>query len=144
MCIHVCVLVTQLCLTLVAPWTVAHQAPLCMEVSRQEYWSGLPFPSPGIFPTQVSCISGRLFTTWGTWDTPIYICTHIYLYVYTSHIFICIYMCRTSVYLCLCVPVCMCVYIHMHGCTQACYIFIWVSLGHLQHIYATHSPHKWN
>ena len=31
----------------VTPWTVAHQAPLCMEFSRQEYWSGLPFPSPG-------------------------------------------------------------------------------------------------
>ena len=28
-------------------WTVAHQAPLPMELSRQEYWSGLPFPSPG-------------------------------------------------------------------------------------------------
>ena len=29
------------------PWTVAHQAPLSMEFFRQEYWSGLPFPSPG-------------------------------------------------------------------------------------------------
>ena len=28
------------------PWTVAYQAPLSMEFSRQEYWSGLPFPSP--------------------------------------------------------------------------------------------------
>ena len=28
-------------------WTVACQAPLSMEISRQEYWSGLPFPSPG-------------------------------------------------------------------------------------------------
>ena len=32
------------------PWTVAHQAPLPMEFSRQEYWSGLPFPSPGDIP----------------------------------------------------------------------------------------------
>ena len=32
------------------PWTVAHQAPPSMEFSRQEYWSGLPFPSPGDFP----------------------------------------------------------------------------------------------
>ena len=31
-------------------WTVAHQAPLFMEVSRQEYWSGLPFPSAGDLP----------------------------------------------------------------------------------------------
>ena len=36
------------------PQTVAHQAPLSMEFSRQEYWSGLLFPSPGIFPTQGS------------------------------------------------------------------------------------------
>ena len=32
------------------PWTVAHQAPLSMEFSREEYWSGLPFPSPGDRP----------------------------------------------------------------------------------------------
>ena len=31
-------------------WTIAHQAPLSMEFSRQEYWSGLPFPSPGDLP----------------------------------------------------------------------------------------------
>ena len=30
----------------VTPWIVAHQAPLSMEFSRQEYWSGLPFPFP--------------------------------------------------------------------------------------------------
>ena len=29
------------------PWTIAHRAPLSMRFSRQEYWSGLPFPSPG-------------------------------------------------------------------------------------------------
>ena len=34
----------------VTPWTVAHQAPQSMEFSRQEYWSGLPFPSPGDLP----------------------------------------------------------------------------------------------
>ena len=32
------------------PWTVAYQAPLSMGFSRQECWSGLPFPSPGIEP----------------------------------------------------------------------------------------------
>ena len=32
------------------PWTIAYQAPLSVEVSRQEYWSGLPFPSPGDLP----------------------------------------------------------------------------------------------
>ena len=33
-------------------WTVAHQAPLSMGFSRQEYWSGLPFPPPGVLLTQ--------------------------------------------------------------------------------------------
>ena len=32
------------------PWTIAHQAPLSMEFFRQEYYSGLPFPSPGDLP----------------------------------------------------------------------------------------------
>ena len=32
------------------PWSVAHQAPLSTGFSRQEYWSGLPFPSPGDLP----------------------------------------------------------------------------------------------
>ena len=32
------------------PWTVAYQTPLSMGFSRQEYWSGLPFPSPGDLP----------------------------------------------------------------------------------------------
>ena len=41
------VLVNQLYPTLWDPWTIAHQAPLSMEFSRQAYWSGLPFPSPG-------------------------------------------------------------------------------------------------
>ena len=34
----------------VTPWTIAHQAPPSMEFSTQEYWSGLPFPSPEDFP----------------------------------------------------------------------------------------------
>ena len=47
------------------PWTVAHQAPLSIELSWQEYWSGLAFPpedlpSPGIEPT--SPLTGRFFT----------------------------------------------------------------------------------
>ena len=40
-------LVTKSCPTLATPWTVAHQAPLSTGCSRQESWSGLPFPSPG-------------------------------------------------------------------------------------------------
>ena len=46
----VVVVVVQLCLILWDPWTVAHQTPLSMELFRQEYWSGLPFPSPGDLP----------------------------------------------------------------------------------------------
>ena len=43
-------LVGKSCPTLAIPWTVACQAPLSMEFSRQEYWSGLPFPSLGDLP----------------------------------------------------------------------------------------------
>ena len=53
------------------PWTVAHQVPLSMEFSRQEYCSGLYFPTPGDLPDprikQTSLVSpaldGRFFTT---------------------------------------------------------------------------------
>ena len=37
-------------MTLPTPWTVVSQAPLSMGLFRQEYWSGLPFPSPGNLP----------------------------------------------------------------------------------------------
>ena len=42
-------LLAQSCL-FTPPWTVAHQAPPCMGFSRQDYWSGLPFHSPGARP----------------------------------------------------------------------------------------------
>ena len=42
--------ITQSCPTHCDPGAVAQQAPLSMEFSRQEYWSGLPFPSPGHLP----------------------------------------------------------------------------------------------
>ena len=45
-----CSLVEKSCSTLETPWTVTSQAPLSMGFSRQEYWSGLPFPSPGDLP----------------------------------------------------------------------------------------------
>ena len=47
----------------VTHWTVAHQVPLSMGFFRQEYWSGLPFPSPGDLPGDqiwVSCTAGSL------------------------------------------------------------------------------------
>ena len=47
--------------------TVAHQAPPSIGFPRQEYWSGLPFPSPGDFPysgieSESSALAGRFFT----------------------------------------------------------------------------------
>ena len=48
--VFVVVLVAMSCLTLVTPWPEAHQAPLSVGFSRQEYWSELPFPSPGDLP----------------------------------------------------------------------------------------------
>ena len=60
----------------VTPWTVARQAPLSMEFSRQEYWTGLPCPPPGDLPNpgmeSKSLISpssaDRFFTTSATWE----------------------------------------------------------------------------
>ena len=43
-------LVAKSCLTIATPWTIAHQVPLSMGFSRQEYWSWLPFPSQGDLP----------------------------------------------------------------------------------------------
>ena len=52
----------------VTPWTVARQAPLSMEFPRPEYWSGLPFPSPGDLPDPETeppspALAGKFFTT---------------------------------------------------------------------------------
>ena len=49
-------------------WTVAHQVPLSMGFSRQEYWSGLPLPSPGDLPNPgikpaSPSLAGRFFAT---------------------------------------------------------------------------------
>ena len=54
-----------------SPWTVAHQAPLSKEFSRQEYWNGLPSPTPGYLPNRgietvslaSSALAGRFITT---------------------------------------------------------------------------------
>ena len=63
----------RLCATL---WTVAHQAPLSMGFSKQEYWSQLPCPSPGDLPDPgielssltSSALAGGFFTTSTTWE----------------------------------------------------------------------------
>ena len=57
--------------TLCDPMDCTHQAPLSMGFSRQEYWSGLPFPSPGNLPNSgIKPVSGRFFTTSATWEAP--------------------------------------------------------------------------
>ena len=61
----------------VTPWTTAHQAPLSMGFSRQEYQSGLPFPSPGDLPDlgiksesfASPELAGKFFTTSAPWET---------------------------------------------------------------------------
>ena len=64
-----------------SPWAVARLAPLSVEFSRQAYWSGFPFPSPGDLPnpgiepgTQVSHIAGRFFTIWATREVLVITC----------------------------------------------------------------------
>jgi len=52
----------------VTPWTIAHKALLSMGFPRQEYWSGLPFPSPGDLPDpgikpMPPALAGGFFTT---------------------------------------------------------------------------------
>ena len=59
-------------------WSMAHQAPLSMGFSRQEYWSGLLCPPPGDLPDpgiELGCLmspelAGDFFTTLATWEAP--------------------------------------------------------------------------
>ena len=74
------------------PWTVAHQAPLSMGFPRQEYWSGLPFPSPGDLPDPgiklvFHVLAGGFFTT-----EPAGMPINMYMYIYRN---LCLHM-KTS------------------------------------------------
>ena len=69
----------QSCLTISTLWMVAQQAPLSMRFFREEYWSGLPCPSPGDLPNPGSkpasltppALAGNVFfTTSTTWEAP--------------------------------------------------------------------------
>ena len=70
------VYVRSVVLDSVTPWTVTCQAPLSMQFSRQEHWSGLPFPLPGdlsnlgIEPTSLMSptLAGGFFTNCTTWE----------------------------------------------------------------------------
>ena len=72
-------------------WTAARQAPLSMGFSRQEYWSGLPFPTQGSFQTQGSnphlspvspALAGRFLTT----APPTRMCAHTHTHTHTHNV----------------------------------------------------------
>ena len=73
MCAYVCAQLFSSVHLFVTPWTVAWQAPLSMEVTRQDYWSGLPcppprdHPDPGIKPVSPA-LTGMFFTIRITWE----------------------------------------------------------------------------
>ena len=72
--------------------SVAHQVPLFMEFSRQEYWSGLPFPSPGDLPNPGTkptslaspALAGGFFTHRATWKPMYMCCVYVFITVSTS------------------------------------------------------------
>ena len=75
-CMHVCAQLFSHAWLSVIPWTIARQTPLSMEFSRQEYWSGLPFHSPGdlsdsgikLVALASPSLAGRFFTTIVIWE----------------------------------------------------------------------------
>ena len=69
----------------------SHQPPLSIGLSKQEYWSGLPFPSPGDLPDpgikpRVSCIAGRFFTVWASREGQTYHYSYIF-FILRCHFF---------------------------------------------------------
>ena len=81
-------------------WTVACQAPLSVGLSRQEYWSGLPFPSPEDLPNpeiepmslKSPALPGRFFTTSTTWEGK-YFTSSTYTWVTGNHLLFSIHRC---------------------------------------------------
>ena len=83
MYVTVIILVCESCSTICDPWAVAHNTPLSMGFPRQEYWSRLPFPSPGDLPNtgmELKCLQH-----WQTYSLPL---SH-----QGSHIYTCICVC---------------------------------------------------
>ena len=82
-CVCVCVCVPSHVRLFVTPWSVTCQDPLSMKFSRQEYWSGLPFPTLGDFPNpwiklafllDSPALAGGFFTTRAFWEA-------LYMYI---------------------------------------------------------------
>ena len=69
-------------------WTVVCQAPLSMEFSRQQYWSGVTFPPPGDLPNPgIALVSPALAADslpLAPPGKPLYLLTYIFLFIYTS------------------------------------------------------------
>ena len=71
------------------PWTVAHQASLSMEFPRQEYWSGLLFPSPGDLPDPGIKLASPALQADSTTEPPrephiyVFVCVCVCIYIYT-------------------------------------------------------------
>ena len=81
-CVHACSVVPN---SFATPWTVARQAPLSMEFSRQEYWSELPFPPPGDLPDleikpMFPALTGSFFNTELS-GKPSSLITHAYIII---------------------------------------------------------------
>ena len=79
----------QSCPTLAILWTIACQAPLSMGYSRQEYWSGLPLPSPdlshpGVEPGSLTspALAVGFFTTSATWEALLYTLIDVKMHIY--------------------------------------------------------------
>ena len=107
---HVCSYMhTQLCLPLCDPMTAVCQAPLSMELSRQEYWMGCPFLLQASFPTwESTALAGGVFTTIYAY-TSLYMHIYIYIYIHTYiYTHICIY---TYTYILLCIYIHICIFV---------------------------------
>ena len=84
-CVFRCFSHVRLCVT---PWTQSTRLLSPLEFSRQEYWGGLPFPPPGIFPTQglnprLLCLlhCRQILYHWATGKAPPFFCTFLYISV---------------------------------------------------------------